>query len=194
MKSRVPSFTGRACLKGDLREIWEPHRCPERQQDTWAKMPFRTVTPGPRQDHQHGRQGSYILCHVGSGALGHPSVSVTGWKERWQLVILTNLVTLYGRNCCSVIKLCPTLCNSMTVAHQDPLSFTIFRSLLNSCPLIQWCHLTISSSVAPISSCLQSFPASGSFKWVGCSHQVATVLELQLQHPSFKWIFRVGFL
>ena len=33
----------------------------------------------------------------------------------------------------------------------------------NSCPLSQWCHPTISSSVIPFSSCLESFPASGSF-------------------------------
>ena len=33
----------------------------------------------------------------------------------------------------------------------------------NSCPLSPWCHLTISSSVISFSSCLQSFPASGSF-------------------------------
>ena len=33
----------------------------------------------------------------------------------------------------------------------------------NSCPLSQWCHPTILSSVIPFSSCLQSFPASGSF-------------------------------
>ena len=33
----------------------------------------------------------------------------------------------------------------------------------NSCPLSQWCHPHISSSVIPFSSCLQSFPASGSF-------------------------------
>ena len=32
----------------------------------------------------------------------------------------------------------------------------------NSCPSIQWCHPTILSSVVPFSSCLQSFPASGS--------------------------------
>ena len=38
----------------------------------------------------------------------------------------------------------------------------------NSCPLSQWCHPTISSSVVHFSSCLQSFPASGSFpmSWV----------------------------
>ena len=33
----------------------------------------------------------------------------------------------------------------------------------DSCPLSRWCHPTISSSVIPFSSCLQSFPASGSF-------------------------------
>ena len=33
----------------------------------------------------------------------------------------------------------------------------------DSCPLSQWCYLTISSSVIPFSSCLQSFPTSGSF-------------------------------
>ena len=44
-----------------------------------------------------------------------------------------------------------------------------------SCPLGQWCHPTISSSVVPFSSCLQSFPSSGSFKWVSSLHQVAKV-------------------
>ena len=38
------------------------------------------------------------------------------------------------------------------------------RVYANSCPLSQWCHPTISSSVVPFSSCLQSFPASGSFQ------------------------------
>ena len=37
------------------------------------------------------------------------------------------------------------------------------RVCSNSCPLNQWCHPTISSSVIPFSSWLQSFPASGSF-------------------------------
>ena len=65
---------------------------------------------------------------------------------------------------------------------------------LNSCPLSQWCHPTISSSVVPLCSCLQSFPASGSFKWVHSSHQLAKVLEFQLQHQFFQWIFRTDFL
>ena len=36
----------------------------------------------------------------------------------------------------------------------------------NSCSLSRWCHPTISSSAAPFSSCLQSFPASGSFQMI----------------------------
>ena len=37
------------------------------------------------------------------------------------------------------------------------------RACSNSCPSSRWCHPTISSSVVPFSSCLQFFPASGSF-------------------------------
>ena len=59
----------------------------------------------------------------------------------------------------------------------------------NSCPLSQWGHPTISSSVVPFSSCLQSCPALESFQWVDTSQQVAKVLELQPQHQSFQWIF-----
>ena len=53
----------------------------------------------------------------------------------------------------------------------------------NSCPLSWWCHPTISSSVSPFSSCLQSFPASGSFQSVGSSHQVAKVWSFSVS-PS----------
>ena len=65
------------------------------------------------------------------------------------------------------------------------------RVFSNSCPLSRWCHSTISSSVTSFSFCPQFFLASGSFPWVGSSHQVAKVLEHQLQHQSFQWIFRI---
>ena len=48
-------------------------------------------------------------------------------------------------------------------AYQASLSITNSRSSINSRPLSQWCHPTISSSVVPFSSCPQSLPASGSF-------------------------------
>ena len=50
-----------------------------------------------------------------------------------------------------------------TAAHQASLSITNSQSLLKIMLLSWWCHLTVSSSVIPFSSRLQSFPASGSF-------------------------------
>ena len=44
-----------------------------------------------------------------------------------------------------------------------PCPSPTLRACSNSCPSSQWCHLTISSSVVPFSSCLQSFPKSRSF-------------------------------
>ena len=50
-----------------------------------------------------------------------------------------------------------------TAARQASLSITTPGAYSNSCPSSRWCHPTISSSVVPFSSHLQSFPASGSF-------------------------------
>ena len=47
--------------------------------------------------------------------------------------------------------------------HSAFVSFTSPGTCSKSCPLNRWCHPTISSSVIPFSSCLQSFPASGAF-------------------------------
>ena len=49
-----------------------------------------------------------------------------------------------------------------TAAHQASLTITALV-FSNSCPLSQWCYLTISFSDIPFSSCPKSFPASGSF-------------------------------
>ena len=81
-----------------------------------------------------------------------------------------------------------------TAACWPPCPSSAPGACSNSCPLSWWCHPTISSSVIPFSSHLQSFPASGSFKWVSSLHQVAKELEFQLQHQSFQWIFRTDFL
>jgi len=68
------------------------------------------------------------------------------------------------------------------------------RACSNSCPLSWWCHPTISSSVVPFSSCPQSFLASGSFQMSQFFASGGWILELQLQHQSFQWIFRADFL
>ena len=82
-----------------------------------------------------------------------------------------------------------------TVAHQASLSSTISQSLLKFKSidlvipynrLILCCPL-LSPSIFPSIRL-------GLFQWVGSSQWVAKILEFQLQHQSFQWIFRVDFL
>ena len=65
------------------------------------------------------------------------------------------------------------------------------RADSNLCPLNQWCQTTISPSVIPLSSYLQSFSASGSFPVSQFFTSGGQVLEFLLQHQSFQWIFRL---
>ena len=66
------------------------------------------------------------------------------------------------------------------------------QSCLNICLLSQGCCPVIMSFVVHVSFYLQSFPASGCFS-VSYLHQVAKILEFQLQHQTFQWIFRTDF-
>ena len=85
----------------------------------------------------------------------------------------------------SCVQLFATL---WAVAHQASPSFTVSWSLLKlmSIELVILCK--ISSSAAPFSSCLQSFPASVSFPVRRSSHQTATVLELQILY----WFYYIS--
>ena len=76
-----------------------------------------------------------------------------------------------------------------TAAHQVSLSVTNSQSLIKL--------MSIESMMPPLSSSSPTFSLSqhqGLFQWVNSLHQVAKVLELQLQHQSFQWIFRIDFL
>ena len=64
---------------------------------------------------------------------------------------------------CSVAQSCLTLWPHGLQHARLPCPSLSSRACPNLCPLSQWCHPTILSSVIPFSSCLQSFPASGSF-------------------------------
>ena len=95
--------------------------------------------------------------------------------------------------CCSVIQLCPTLATPWIAAFQASCPSSSPRIFASSCSLYQWCHPVISSSDTLFSFCPQSFPASGTFQWVSCLHQITKVLEFQIQHQSFQ-VFRIDFL
>ena len=95
----------------------------------------------------------------------------------------------------SVAQSCPTLCNPMNhsrpglpVHHQLPEFTQTHVHWVGDA--IQPSH-PLSSPSPPVFNLSQH---QGFFKWVSSSHQVAKVLELQLQHQSLQWIFRTDFL
>ena len=82
------------------------------------------------------------------------------WRQYWHN---PHSLFLSSLCCCSVTKLCLTFCDPHGLQHARLPCLSLSPGVC-SCPLSQWCHPTISSTVAPFSSCLQSFPASGSFR------------------------------
>ena len=95
----------------------------------------------------------------------------------------------------SVAHLCPAICNPMDCstpglpAHHQFLECTQTH--------VHWVSGTIQPS-HPLSSTspptFNFYQHQGLFNWVSSSHLVAKVLEFQLQHQSFQWIFRTDFL
>ena len=94
----------------------------------------------------------------------------------------------------SVAQSCPT-CDPMDcsvpgfpVHHQLP---EVTQTLVHRVSDAKKSSHLLSSSSPPAFNLSQN---QGLFKWVSSSHQVAKVLEFQLQHQSFQWIFRTNFL
>ena len=80
---------------------------------------------------------------------------------------------------------------------RPPCLSPTLRVYPNSCPLSQWCHPTISSSVIPFSSYPHLSQHQDLFKWVSSLHQVTKVLEFQLQHipkPNLPIISGISWL
>ena len=94
----------------------------------------------------------------------------------------------------------PLFATPWTAAHQAFLSITNSQSLLKFMSIesvMPSKHLILSSSsplVVPFSSCLQSFPASGSFQKSQLFTSGGQILEFQLQHQSFQWTPKTNLL
>ena len=101
----------------------------------------------------------------------------------------------YGCCYCSVPKLCLTLC--------DPMDCSMPGSpILHYLPEFAQTHVhRVSDAIQPSHPLLPPSPPAfnlsqhqGLFQWVSSLHQMAEVLELQLQHQSFQGIFRVDLI
>ena len=95
----------------------------------------------------------------------------------------------------SVAQLCLTLCDLMDCSTPG---FPVNHQLLELAQThVYWVSDAIQPShplSSPFLSTFNMTQQQGLFQWVSSSHQVAKVLELQLQHQSFQWIFRTDFL
>ena len=95
----------------------------------------------------------------------------------------------------SVAQSCPTLCDPVDCStpglpvHHQLLEFTQTH--------VHWVGDAIQPShplLSPSPPALNLSQHQGLFRWVSCSHQVAKVLEFQLQHQSFQWTSRTDIL
>ena len=81
-----------------------------------------------------------------------------------------------------------------TAAYQASLSFTVSQRLLKLMSIESMMPLNFYPLLPPSPPALNLSQHDGLFQWVGSSSQVSKGLELQLQHQSFQWLFRVDFL
>ena len=85
----------------------------------------------------------------------------------WTLAIWSLVTLPFLSSACSVQLSCSVVSDSLQPHGQQcarpPCPLPSPRFCSNFCPLSLWCHPTISFSVVPFSSCLQSFPSSGTF-------------------------------
>ena len=130
-------------------------------------------------------------------------MSVVLWKKIWNLpphlpgkpVIVVLICLLSAHWTVQSLSRVWLFATPWTAAHQAFLSITNCQSLLKlmsikSVDATQLSH-SVSSPSLPVFNLSQH---QGVFQRVSSSHQVAKVLEFQLQHQSFQWTFRTDFL
>ena len=105
----------------------------------------------------------WLLC-MGADLTGDKCWGLREPQSWWKNMPITNSICC---RVCSIQLSCSVMCNylqSHGLQHaRPPRPSPTPEACSNSCPSSQWCHPTISSSVILFSSCLQSFPAIGSF-------------------------------
>ena len=116
------------------------------------------------------------------------------YADLWPSRTNTKKRCLSHQCCFSVAQSCPTLCDPMDCSTPD---LPVLHHLLEFAQThVRWVDDAIQPSrPLPSPSPLPStFPSIRVFSNESTLHQVAKLLELQLQHQFFQWIFRIPFL
>ena len=151
---------------------------------------LKTVCTGTKTEirpMEQDRKPKDNLC-----TYGHLIIDKGGKNIQW------GKDSLFNRSCWenwTVEFSCSVVSHSLQPHEpQHPRPPCQLRVYPNSCPLRQWCHPTISSSVIHFSTFLQSISSSGSFQMSQLFASSGQSIEFQLQHQSFQWTPRTDFL
>ena len=128
--------------------------------------------------------------------------------HNWQLDSQENMLVRWDKEFSSVferagesfssVQACLTLCDPMDCSLPGLPGLPVHHQLLEfTQTYVHWVSDAIQPSHPLSSPCPPAFTLSqhqGLLKWVSSLHQVAKVLEFQLQHQSFQWTPRTGLL
>ena len=164
------------------------------RQEYWSGLPF----PSPGDLLDPGIQPRPPALQMDSLPLATQEATIflgSTYKQHHMSFVFLCLTYISSVQFRSIAQSCPTLCNPMDCSTQR---FPVHHQLLDLAKAhvhrvsdaIQPSHPP--SSPSPLAFSLSQHQVF--FQWLSSSHQVAKVLELQLQHQSFQWIFRIDFL
>ena len=166
------------------------------RQEYWSGLPFPSPEdlpdPGIKPGSPTFRQTLYHLNHQGS--LNKQTNTKINKIPEPVRVRKVNGIGLGSVQFSSVTQSCLTLCNPMDYSMPGlPVHHQLPKLAQNH---VHWVGDAIQPP-HPLSSSSSAFNLSqhhSLFQWISSSHQEAKVLEFQLQHQSFQWIFRTDFL
>ena len=134
-----------------------------------------------------------VVCHflprISSGPKDWTHVSCIGRQ-----ILCHWATTLLCQSVSSVAQSCLTLCDATDCSMPG---FHVHHQLLEFIQThVHWVGdaIQLSPPLSPSPHIFNLSQHQGLYKWVSSSHQVAKVLEFQLKHQSFQWIFRTDFL
>ena len=187
LHQKAPSLWFRGPLiSPSLKESWHPERGQPlaSRNPTWILMLIKWLMYGLNDPFVPGRTWFLLSDNL--------FMNDCIW---WNIILSSTSAYTLITSCCSVAQSCPTLCNPMDCSTPG---FPVLHYLLELSQTRVHCVGDAIQPSHPLPS--PSPPAfnlsqqQGLFQWVSSSHQVAKVLEFQLQHQSFQWIFRVDLL
>ena len=198
---------------------WWPHTASHKALCTCRTFVEKTIFPlwmvmAPVVDHRcmdlFQDYQSYSMIYVHSCTSNHTVFFTLLCSKVWNQEVESPYFPLLFQECrgslnpfqfhmtfriSSVVQSCPTLCDPMDYSMPG---FPIHHQLSE---LAQTHVHRVGDAIQPSHPLLSPSPPAFNysehqslFQWVSSSHQVAKVLEFQLQHQSFQWIFRADFL